>query len=45
MGVSQNQAALKLIIEEWFATLPNDDEAVCVFSPTNCACLPLAFCQ
>ncbi|MGH7932326.1 MAG: CaiB/BaiF CoA transferase family protein [Candidatus Binataceae bacterium] len=27
-GRSQNQDALKLIIEEWFATLPNDDEAV-----------------
>lgn len=27
-GRFASQAALKLIIEEWFATLPNDDEAV-----------------
>ena len=27
-GRFENQAALKLIIEEWFATLPNDNEAV-----------------
>jgi crotonobetainyl-CoA:carnitine CoA-transferase CaiB-like acyl-CoA transferase len=27
-GRFENMAALKLIIEEWFATLPNDDEAV-----------------
>jgi CoA:oxalate CoA-transferase len=27
-GRFENQAALKLIIEEWLATLPNDDEAV-----------------
>lgn len=27
-GRFESQAALKLIIEEWFATLPNDDEAV-----------------
>ncbi len=27
-GRFENQAPLKLIIEEWFATLPNDDEAV-----------------
>ena len=27
-GRFENQAALKLIIEEWFTTLPDDDEAV-----------------
>ncbi len=27
-GRTQNQEMLKLIIEEWLATLPNDDEAI-----------------
>ncbi len=37
-GRFANQDALKLIIEEWLATLPDDDEAVRI-SPMNCACL------